>query len=83
MQSHTQKMRLAGRARYAPGKHAKPAAQPDPAGKAAHRIVVTALLGTLAVGSAAAASYGTAAGHASTNHQVAAAPTSSSVPWMY
>jgi hypothetical protein len=83
MHNHTRRTRPFGRARAIPGKHAKVAPRPDHAGKAVRRIAVTALLSSLAVGSAAGASYAASTGHATTHHPVAIGPTTTNDRWMY
>lgn len=83
MQTRMSKARPGSRARAVPGKQTKGAARTDQPGKTARRILVSALLlGSLAVGSAAASQYATATGHVSAHHQTAVGPINNS-PWMY
>jgi hypothetical protein len=82
MHTHARRTRPSVRVRSIPGKHAKVAPRTDQPGKAARRIVVTALLGSLAVGSAATAEYAAASGHATTHHPAAIGPTTND-RWMY
>jgi hypothetical protein len=75
---HIQARKTRPAMRAIPGRHAKGALS----GKAARKILVPAVLGSLAVGSAAAVHYASATGSVSAHHRTEVS-VSKNVPWMY